>query len=820
MSTPIQEDLFERYESQYVRDLSGRLIRVEAATLKDLESLVNLTVDGFPVKGVPKAQPSTDDQGNIRRDRDGNIIPRLTTVYDAVTYCYANQTPKRNFPGPEPNNPIPVLCHQNHLRPVGVCRVCSVLTTRGGVAGGRLIPACQHPLVDGMEVHTVASQVEITLPQKRKAQAGSHVQETIKVLLQLLGANSLHESQPADSRKYNNELISLIERFDMPLEKSGQKLEVKTTFKRRPLDVTPAHCDNSSDVIQLDHNNCILCDRCVRGCSEVKPFKVIGHTGFGNQARISFDLGQPMGQSSCVSCGECATSCPTGALTFKGSIYTNTQTPRDPWEGEARKPTTVPAEELERHPLFAGVPYAYLKWNEGAVGRLPLKSGESLCEKGEYGSTAFLIEDGGLDIEIGGKTVATLTPSDFIAGEMACLTHQPRAAGLKASSQGSRVLVVKRNMLHMLQRNATARNILGPIYRRRALDNYLKNGKLFSGLAPQQTKACLEFLKTRNDVQLTQVDPGQAVFLQGSRADCFYIIYLGHVSVSELNAQGHPTVTNYLGPGRQFGEIGLLSDPSVSTRVSSLFPPEKQGMRTATCTALDHVELMSIPRSAFLAMLKAFPEVSDLLEKAACEMVQTNVARKNEVRPLLGSFTQAGLHQGQNLLVVDLQKCTRCQECVKACADSHDDVTRLVLEGNRFNEFLVPSSCRSCHDPACLVGCPVDAIHRKSGNSRGKSGKSLAIVIENHCIGCGLCSHNCPFGSIHMHELDPGKRIATAPKRVATNCDLCESLDADPRCVRSCPHDAAIRMTGYELSLRVGLNPLGSATDEAKMLKA
>ena len=76
----------------------------------------------------------------------------------------------------------------------------------------------------------------------------------------------------------------------------------------------------SSRSIQVDHDRCILCDRCVRACSEVKPFKVIGHTGKGYGTRISFDLDQLMNESSCVQCGECMTSCPTGALTLNRRV--------------------------------------------------------------------------------------------------------------------------------------------------------------------------------------------------------------------------------------------------------------------------------------------------------------------------------------------------------------------------------------------------------------------------------------------------------------------------------------------------------------------
>jgi Fe-S-cluster-containing hydrogenase component 2 len=247
-------------------------------------------------------------------------------------------------------------------------------------------------------------------------------------------------------------------------------------------------------------------------------------------------------------------------------------------------------------------------------------------------------------------------------------------------------------------------------------------------------------------------------------------------------------------------------------------PQAMRGRRTTTCLALDHVELVAISGDAFEALLRAEPAIRERLEEKALELLRRDPGKTSDVGlHLLGEFTRTGLYQGQHLLVLDLNRCTRCQECVKACADSHGDVTRLVLEGNRFDKYLVPSACRSCHDPACLVGCPVDAIHRRP--DRGSKGaKSLAIFIEKHCIGCGLCAHNCPFGSIHMLELKPELPIAGTQrplnadqKRVATNCDLCESVDGNPRCVHRCPHEAAVRMDGIELARRIGLAPAGPA---------
>ena len=73
----------------------------------------------------------------------------------------------------------------------------------------------------------------------------------------------------------------------------------------------------SSPVIAVDHDSCILCDRCVRACDDIQGNDVIGRSGKGYATRIAFDLNDPMGNSSCVSCGECVAACPTGALTNK-----------------------------------------------------------------------------------------------------------------------------------------------------------------------------------------------------------------------------------------------------------------------------------------------------------------------------------------------------------------------------------------------------------------------------------------------------------------------------------------------------------------------
>jgi len=159
--------------------------------------------------------------------------------------------------------------------------------------------------------------------------------------------------------------------------------------------------------------------------------------------------------------------------------------------------------------------------------------------------------------------------------------------------------------------------------------------------------------------------------------------------------------------------------------------------------------------------------------------------------------------EAQSLLVLDLDRCTRCDQCVKACADAHDGVTRLIRDGLRLDRYLIATSCRQCRDPLCMVGCPVGAIRRQN---------SLEVIIEDWCIGCGLCANNCPYGNINLHEfsvdgpvrdeiaaLAQGQEMAKKARvvRKATSCNLCND-QPEPSCVYACPHDAAHRVNPLE----------------------
>jgi CRP-like cAMP-binding protein/Fe-S-cluster-containing hydrogenase component 2 len=779
--------------------MEGVLLSVPPTTAEKAGKMVSVTIDGQKVE-VPLISNTPDPTGRP--------VLRDTTIYDAALKAKIQ---------------IPILCHREYMRPVAVCRVCSVqVQLKNGFVEGRLAPACYRPVEDGMIIST--------------HRTSEKVRTSVKILTELLMAD-----HPSPCRKQQ-----LTE--DCELETLAQSLGVPAPrFKRAP---DRREHDDSSLVIAVDHNACILCDRCVRGCNEIRHNEVIGRRSKGYKAGIAFDVNAPMGDSSCVACGECMVSCPTGALTNYGFKEIHFS------EKQAAKVVPLLLPELVRHPLFEGVAHPFLQWNAGAIVRRKFKAGDVICREGEFGSTAFYIEKGKVEVSIQApmshvkglkdsrkdqtgwgplgliqkftsilasrdedkrdeesktryihidapvalkydspnqQPVATLEAGE-IFGEMTCMSFYPRSATVRVLEDCT-VLELLRNVLYILQRNKKSRAMLEERYRSRAIDTHLRSVPDFADLLKEeeQFKRFVDFLRPR--VQLLRVNPGDVIFRQGDQADHFYLVRMGFVKVSQ-NRPGGEHVLTYIGPGGYFGEIGLMAH---LPGISDLAPA---GLRTATCSALDHVDVVRIAGDDFHAILERFPQVRDRLVQVAVQRLIDNEQRRQQIDTVpLGEFLKQGLMDAQSLLVLDLERCTRCDECTKACSDSHDGVTRLIREGLRFDRFLVASSCRSCLDPYCMVGCPVGSIRRR--NSR-------EIIIEDWCIGCGKCAENCPYGNINMHGFremrpdpeDPKRRVAVVQQK-ATLCDLCTGLDGQPSCVYACPHDAAFRMSGQELLAQV-----------------
>ena len=219
-------------------------------------------------------------------------------------------------------------------------------------------------------------------------------------------------------------------------------------------------------------------------------------------------------------------------------------------------------------------------------------------------------------------------------------------------------------------------------------------------------------------------------------------------------SKGPQTTIAFRGRSEFFGEMGLLlNQPRIASCVAYVHPlPEGAGPAPVWLRQGDLVEIVKITAETFWKLVRESPQMMALVNErtAARQQERAKVVQErawDDPLQVLTSdrFGKMGLVQGQRLMLIDLNSCTRCDECVKACIDTHaDGHSRLFLDGDRFGRYLVPATCRACLEPVCMIGCPVGSIHR---------GDNRQIVIEDWCIGCGLCARNCPYGSIQMQDI-------------------------------------------------------------------
>ena len=189
---------------------------------------------------------------------------------------------------------IPHLCFKEGYRPDGNCRACMV-----EVKGERVLaPSCCRSVSQGMEVSTDS-------PRARKSQ---------KMVLEMLLADLPEQGfkwVDGNAARPHGELSEWADQAGVTVRPALRALQRAS--------VAP---DLSHPAMAVNLDACIQCTRCVRACREEQVNDVIGYAMRGAHSEIVFDLGDKMGDSTCVACGECVQACPTGALMPKTAIGT------------------------------------------------------------------------------------------------------------------------------------------------------------------------------------------------------------------------------------------------------------------------------------------------------------------------------------------------------------------------------------------------------------------------------------------------------------------------------------------------------------------
>ncbi len=177
---------------------------------------------------------------------------------------------------------IPHLCHKDAegYRADGNCRACMV-----EIEGERVLAAsCIRTPTEGMVVNS----------QNERSQTAR------KVVIEMLVADQPQQDAAHDKSSHFWKMAEM--------QNVSASRFPSIEIERIPL------LDASHLAMSVNLDACIHCNLCVRACREVQVNDVIGMSGRGHDAKITFDFDDPMGASTCVACGECVQACPTGAL--------------------------------------------------------------------------------------------------------------------------------------------------------------------------------------------------------------------------------------------------------------------------------------------------------------------------------------------------------------------------------------------------------------------------------------------------------------------------------------------------------------------------
>lgn len=379
-----------------------------------------------------------------------------------------------------------------------------------------------------------------------------------------------------------------------------------------------------------------------------------------------------------------------------------------------------------------------------------------------------------MDFDLPAGAVAKLGPGEIL-GEIGALSGWPQSVTARTTSR-SLLLQIRVPALRLMKRKSKAlKTRLDELYRERALSAQLKSTPLLQGCPD------LFISGLKEAVELVSCAPGETLVREGDPVDALFLVRSGFVKLAQRFGE-KDLVVSYLSKGMTLGEVEIL--------VEDLEHWE------CTATSVEYAELVKIPLKMVRDLVGHFPDTEELLWKSATARIkETGYTRR---RISHAGFTEmalsTGLVQGNSMLMIDLDSCTRCDDCVRACAATHGGRARFVREGEKIDHLLVARSCYHCRDPVCLVGCPTGAIHR--------AGVGDVVEIKDAiCIGCATCANNCPYDAIIMHdtgEVWPTDTIPAAlrgqDRQVASKCDLCYDTGHDPACVTHCPQGCAFRV--------------------------
>jgi len=388
-------------------------------------------------------------------------------------------------------------------------------------------------------------------------------------------------------------------------------------------------------------------------------------------------------------------------------------------------------------------------------------------------------------------------------GEIAALSRMARTSTIFADSDDAELLEIRwQGLRDLMKYDDALRTHINKIYRERALASYLRATPLFKHLSKEQLDRVAEAVEfsTYGDydwsgeykrlAQSGSVRPEKEPVIvgEGDYPNGIVLLRAGFARVSQKFGGGERTL-NYIGAGQIFG----LNEIAHNWRKKDAPVNFQFSLR-----AIGYTHLLIVPtRVMEEIVLPSLPknELPPLIEKREDEFDSAppeTAAREKVGAEVLEFLTENRFFNGTATMVIDLDRCTRCDDCVRACASTHDNNPRFLRHGPSAGRLMIANACMHCADPVCMIGCPTGAIHRESFAGQ-------VVINPATCIGCKSCFTNCPYDAIRMVEVrdERGELLVDQemkPIAKATKCDLCVENWGGPSCERACPHGALTRM--------------------------
>jgi Fe-S-cluster-containing dehydrogenase component/CRP-like cAMP-binding protein len=387
-------------------------------------------------------------------------------------------------------------------------------------------------------------------------------------------------------------------------------------------------------------------------------------------------------------------------------------------------------------------------------------------------------------------------------GELAALGRTPRTATVFAEGDVRLLEMRWQGLRDIMRRDDGIKRHVDRIFRERALTSFLRATPLFQHLdteSLEKVAAQTQFethgrydragslMELATGQSETALDQEPTIAEEGHYPNGLLMVRSGLVRLSRHVNHGHRTL-NYLVPGQTYG----IEELTHNWRNTEPIPWQY------TLRAVGYVNMVLVPTAIieeFVFRRQPPDKIAlPLAAPAPAQKAARATPRRGEIETeLLEFLVEKRFINGTASMVIDLNRCTRCDDCVRACSAAHDNNPRFLRHGPTHGHHMVAHACMHCLDPVCMIECPTGAIHRDPG-------KGLVVINDATCIGCSACAKNCPYEAIRMVEIRDASggflldQTSQKPIAKATKCDLCIDQLGGPACQRACPHDALLRV--------------------------